>query len=120
MKEGTEWINILWRWIRGLRARAVSCLTEKGKICSVAQREFTADFSEAGMGRARSAWTSGPHSSEWQRRPWEKSARVPANIAAIGITNQRETTIVWDKRDGASRSAMPLSGSAARTSQMIR
>ncbi len=30
-----------------------------------------------------------------------KSGRSPAEIAGIGITNQRETTIVWDKRTGA-------------------
>ena len=34
------------------------------------------------------------------------------DIAAIGITNQRETTIVWDKETG-NPSATPSSGSAA-------
>ncbi len=31
---------------------------------------------------------------------FEKSGLSPTDIAGIGITNQRETTIVWDKRDG--------------------
>lgn len=35
-----------------------------------------------------------------------------ADIAAIGITNQRETTIVWDKETGEPI-AHPLCGSAA-------
>ncbi|PLY03104.1 MAG: glycerol kinase [Desulfuromonas sp.] len=31
----------------------------------------------------------------------EKTGIVPADIAAIGITNQRETTLLWDKKTGA-------------------
>ena len=37
----------------------------------------------------------------------------PAEIAAIGITNQRETTIVWDRRTRAGPFTTPSSGSAA-------
>ena len=31
---------------------------------------------------------------------YEKSGLSPTDIAAIGITNQRETTIIWDKTTG--------------------
>src|SRR5262249_58595504 len=48
------------------------------------------------------------HDAEQIWRSVEASARValaearvaPAEIAAVGITNQRETTLVWDRRTG--------------------
>mgnify|MGYP002228704495 CR=1 FL=1 len=43
---------------------------------------------------------SGPHSLRWQRRQWPIYRATAADICAIGITNQRETTIVWDKNTG--------------------
>ena len=69
---------------------------EKGEICSVAQKEFRQIFPQSG-------WVEhDPHEI------WASQASVIAeaiatidinglNIAGIGITNQRETTIVWDK-----------------------
>lgn len=68
----------------------------KGQIRSVAQREFTQYFPQSG-------WVEhNPHEI------WSSQASVIAeaitaidinghNIAGIGITNQRETTIVWDR-----------------------
>ena len=68
----------------------------KGQICSMAQREFTQYFPKPG-------WVEhNPHEI------WSSQASVIAeaiaaidinglNIAGIGITNQRETTIVWDR-----------------------
>ena len=38
---------------------------------------------------------SRPRETQWRRR-----ASAPARSPAIGITNQRETTLVWDRRDG--------------------
>ena len=70
-----------------------------GKVCSVAQHEFPQIF-------PRSGWVEhDPH------HIWSSQASVIAeaiseiningkNIAAIGITNQRETTIVWDAETG--------------------
>ena len=37
----------------------------------------------------------------------------PDDVAAIGITNQRETTVVWDKRTGKPVYITPSSGKAA-------
>ena len=34
------------------------------------------------------------------KKCWQKSNITQEEIAAIGITNQRETTIVWDKNTG--------------------
>lgn len=71
----------------------------KGEIKAVAQKEFRQIFSKAG-------WVEhDPHEI------WSSQASVIAgamasiginglDIAAIGITNQRETTIVWDKETG--------------------
>lgn len=68
---------------------------ETGKPCAVAQREFRQIFPQSG-------WVEhDPHEI------WSSQASVIAeaitlmdinglNIAGIGITNQRETTIVWD------------------------
>ena len=68
----------------------------KGQICSMAQREFTQYFPKPG-------WVEhNPHEI------WSSQASVIAeaisliginglDIAGIGITNQRETTIVWDR-----------------------
>lgn len=68
---------------------------EKGTTCAVAQREFRQIFPQSG-------WVEhDPHEI------WSSQASVIAeaittldinglNIAGIGITNQRETTIVWD------------------------
>ena len=68
---------------------------EKGSACAVAQREFRQIFPKSG-------WVEhDPHEI------WSSQASVIAeaitildinglNIAGIGITNQRETTIVWD------------------------
>ena len=71
------------------------CFDETGKPCAVAQREFRQIFPQSG-------WVEhDPHEI------WSSQASVIAeaitlmdinglNIAGIGITNQRETTIVWD------------------------
>ena len=58
------------------------------------------------LGRARSRRKSGP--SPWPS-PREVLARLDAPPAAIGITNQRETTLLWDRKTG-SRSTTPSSG----------
>ena len=44
-----------------------------------------------------SGTTPSPWSAAWSTRPCVK----PADVAAIGITNQRETTVIWDRKTGA-------------------
>ena len=72
---------------------------EKGQMCSVAQQEFTQYFPQPG-------WVEHDAAEIWQSQyavAHEALAKVGAtaeDIAAIGITNQRETTIVWDKETG--------------------
>lgn len=71
-----------------------------GKICSVAQKEFTQIFPKPGWveHNADEIWET---QLEVAREAMEKISAKASDIAAIGITNQRETTIVWDKVTGA-------------------
>ena len=48
-------------------------------------------------------------------------ADVPASrLAAIGVTNQRETTVVWDRATGAPGRTTPSSGRAASPRRLLR
>jgi glycerol kinase len=70
-----------------------------GAIRSVAQKEFTQIFPQAGWVEhdPQEIWASQIGvASEALRRADLK----PSDLAAIGITNQRETTIVWDRATG--------------------
>lgn len=70
-----------------------------GEIKSVAQKEFTQYFPHSG-------WVEHDAQEIWLTQysvASEALAKIGAkaeDIAAIGITNQRETTIVWDKETG--------------------
>ena len=72
---------------------------EKGEICSVAQKEFTQYFPKPG-------WVEHDANEIWSSQlgvaveAMQKIGATAADIAAIGITNQRETAIVWDKTTG--------------------
>lgn len=70
-----------------------------GKICSLAQREFRQIFPQPG-------WVEHDPMDIWSTQigvAAEAMGRIGAkaeNIAAIGITNQRETVIVWERETG--------------------
>lgn len=72
---------------------------QKGQIVSVAQKEFKQFFPKQGWVEhdANEIWSS--QSSVMIEALVNKDLRAD-QIAAIGITNQRETTIVWDKKSG--------------------
>ena len=71
----------------------------EGRIISVAQKEFTQYFPQPG-------WVEHDAGEIWSTQlgvaveAMQKIGAEPEDIAAIGIANQRETTIVWDKRTG--------------------
>ena len=72
---------------------------KQGNICSVAQKEFTQYFPQPG-------WVEHDPHEIWSSQ-FEVAKEAMAGVGtgveaieAIGITNQRETTIVWDKRSG--------------------
>lgn len=72
---------------------------ERGEMCSVAQKEFTQYFPQPG-------WVEHDANEIWSTmlgvavEAMLKIGATAADIAAIGITNQRETAIVWDKTTG--------------------
>ncbi len=71
----------------------------QGNIRSVAQKEFTQYFPKPG-------WVEHDADEIWSTQlgvaveAMSKIGAEAADIAAIGITNQRETVIVWDKKTG--------------------
>lgn len=72
---------------------------ESGKIVSMAQKEFTQIFPKPG-------WVEHDPNEIWYTmsgvafEAMQMAKAKAADIVAIGITNQRETTIVWDKKTG--------------------
>ena len=70
-----------------------------GKIVDVAQKEFEHFFPHPGWVEhdANEIWTSVLACIADVLR---KADVAPSEVAAIGITNQRETTVVWDKNTG--------------------
>ena len=72
---------------------------KKGNICSMAQKEFSQIYPRPG-------WVEHNPMEIWSSQLavlTEAMAMVgatPSDISGIGITNQRETTIVWDKETG--------------------
>ncbi len=70
-----------------------------GRIQSVAQKEFTQIFPQPGWVEhdPMEIWSSQASVASEARL---KIGALPTEIAAIGITNQRETTIVWDRETG--------------------
>lgn len=70
-----------------------------GEICSVAQKEFTQIFPQPGWVE-HDADEIFSTQLEVARQAMANIGVTAADIAAIGITNQRETTICWNKQTG--------------------
>ncbi len=70
-----------------------------GSIVSVAQKEFEQHFPHDGWVEhdAEEIWES---QLKTARKAISQAGTAPGDIAAIGITNQRETTVVWDRASG--------------------
>ncbi len=72
---------------------------EKGRLCSVAQREFTQYFPKPG-------WVEHDADEIWASQlgvaveAMNVIGAAAGDIAAIGISNQRETAVVWDRNTG--------------------
>ena len=71
----------------------------EGRVCSVAQKEFTQIFPQPGWVE-HDADEIFSTQLEVAKQALQNIGATPADIAAIGITNQRETTIVWNKYTG--------------------
>ena len=91
------------RYILAMDAGTTSARTilfdRSGTICGAAQREFAQHYPKPG-------WVEHDPMEIWSaqlqvsREAMERAGAKPEDIAAIGITNQRETTIVWDAATG--------------------
>ena len=70
-----------------------------GQVYALEQQEFTQHFPQPGWVEhdAMEIWTS---QLAVARRLLKKRGVVAGDIAAIGITNQRETTVLWDRKTG--------------------
>jgi glycerol kinase len=72
---------------------------ETGAICGLDQREFAQHF-------PREGWVEHDPADIWEtqlataRAALARAGANAADVAAIGITNQRETTILWDRHSG--------------------
>ena len=79
-------------------SRAV-LFNEEGQIVDISQKEFTQIFPKSG-------WVEHDPDEIWRSQDEvltqliRKNNVDASNIAAIGITNQRETTVVWDRNTG--------------------
>ncbi|SDK02083.1 glycerol kinase GlpK [Natronincola ferrireducens] len=84
---------------QGTTSSRAILFNDKGEICSISQKEFTQIYPRAG-------WVEHDPMEIWgtqsgvAREILEKAGVKPQEVAAIGITNQRETTVVWDKHTG--------------------
>lgn len=84
---------------QGTTSSRAILFNQRGEIVSTAQREFTQFFPESG-------WVEHDAEEIWQtmydciEELFEQRSIHPQQIAGIGISNQRETTVVWDKHTG--------------------
>ncbi len=84
---------------QGTTSSMAMIFDKKGNICGRAQSEFKQYY-------PKPSWVEHDPMEIWgtqsgvAREVLERSGIRPEEIAAIGITNQRETTIVWNKNTG--------------------
>jgi glycerol kinase len=84
---------------QGTTSSRTMLFDEKLKIAAVAQREFVQHYPNSGWveHEVEDLWLT---VVETAREALSKKNATAADIAAIGITNQRETTVVWEKATG--------------------
>jgi len=82
---------------QGTTSSRAIVFNDRGGIVAAAQKEFSQIFPQSGWVEhdAREIWSTQAGVAQ------EALARAqirPAEVAAIGITNQRETTLLWDRK----------------------
>ncbi|SFE85720.1 glycerol kinase [Bacillus sp. OV194] len=84
---------------QGTTSSRAILFNKEGEVVSVAQKEFTQHFPKPGWveHNAQEIWGS---ILAVVAQVLEGTNTSPKEIAAIGITNQRETAVVWDKNTG--------------------
>ena len=84
---------------QGTTGSTVLVLDRRGRVAGRAYREFTQHFPKPG-------WVEHDPEEIWRvtlavlRAACRRAGARGRDVAAIGITNQRETTVLWDRRTG--------------------
>jgi glycerol kinase len=84
---------------QGTTSSRALLIDESGKVVAVAQKEFTQIFPQPG-------WVEHDPNEIWASQigvaadALGRAGISAKDVAAIGITNQRETTVVWDRKTG--------------------
>jgi glycerol kinase len=84
---------------QGTTSSRALLFNEDGEIVSIAQQEFKQYFPQAGWVEHDPKEILSSQMAVLQKVIQEKEIK-PTDIAAIGITNQRETTVIWDRKTG--------------------
>jgi len=92
-------MSIVLAFDQGTTSSRAIVFDHAGSILGVAQREFTQHY-------PRSGWVEHDADEIWQtqldvaREVLKDCGLTARDVAAIGITNQRETTVLWDRKTG--------------------
>src|SRR6187455_446469 len=92
-------MNAILALDQGTTSSRAIVFNHDGSIRAAAQQEFRQIFPQAG-------WVEHDANEIWQtqldtaRAALSKAGLTAGDIAGIGITNQRETTVLWDRRTG--------------------
>jgi len=92
-------VSIILAFDQGTTSSRAIAFDHAGSIVSVAQAEFTQHYPQPG-------WVEHDANEIWEtqlrvgREVLAQCGLTAADVAAIGITNQRETTLVWDRKTG--------------------
>jgi glycerol kinase len=92
-------MSVVLAFDQGTTSSRAILFDQAGTVLGVAQREFTQHYPQPG-------WVEHDADEIWQsqldvgRQVLAATGRSAADVAAIGITNQRETTVIWDRASG--------------------
>lgn len=92
-------MSIILAFDQGTTSSRAIVFDQTGSIVSVAQAEFTQHYPQPG-------WVEHDANEIWEtqlrvgREVLSQCGLAAKDVAAIGITNQRETTLVWDRKTG--------------------
>ncbi len=92
-------MSVVLAFDQGTTSSSAILFDRAGSIVAMEQHEFTQHYPQPG-------WVEHDAQEIWQsqlqvgREVLAKTGLSPKDIAAIGITNQRETTVIWDRASG--------------------
>ena len=102
---------------QGTTSSRAIVFNQQADIVAITQKEFTQIYPQPG-------WVEHKPLEIWSTQASVAAEAVlaaglqPSQIAAIGITNQRETTVVWDKKNGATHLPRHCVARSGRTASL--